>query len=67
MQINVVSHPIPLDKVIKVNRPSCQCRGAKIETVQGKIKKVITNQAGIWYYLDIGVTVRADWVESIVN
>lgn len=67
MQINVIPHPIAVDTVVIVNRPSCQCRGAKIETVQGQIKKVITNQAGIWYYLDVGVTVKADWVQSIVR
>lgn len=66
MQINVVSHPIAVDKVIKVSRPSCQCKGAKIENLQGKVKKVIKNNSGFWYYLDIGVTVRADWVTDVL-
>jgi hypothetical protein len=67
MQINVISHPLAVDKIVRVNRPSCQCRGAKMETVQGTIKKVITNQAGIWYYLgNIGITVKADWVIEVL-
>jgi hypothetical protein len=38
-----------------------------METVQGTIKKVITNQAGIWYYLgNIGITVKADWVIEVL-
>jgi hypothetical protein len=67
MQINVISHPLAVDKIVRVNRPSCKCRGAKMETVQGTIKKVITNQAGIWYYLgNIGITVKADWVIEVL-
>lgn len=69
MQINVVSHPISLEKEVSVARPSCQCRGAKIEHIVGVVKKVIKNNTGYWYYLDVGkgsgVTVKADWVTSV--
>lgn len=66
MQVNILAHPLALETVVKANRPSCACKNAKIETVQGKIKKVIKNQAGIWYYLDVGVTVKAEWVTEVV-
>lgn len=65
MQINVVSHPIALEKVVSVTRPSCQCRGAKLEHLQGKIKKVIKNNSGFWYYLDTGITVKAEWITEV--
>lgn len=64
-QIHVVNHPIPLEKKVSAMRPSCACRNAKLERVEGVVKKVIHNQAGYWYYLDIGVTVKGDWVETV--
>lgn len=67
MQITVVSHPIELDKVVEVTRPSCQCRGAKLEHLVGKVTKVIKNNSGFWYYLSTGVTVKAEWVTAVLD
>lgn len=68
MQIHVVNHPLKEGQVVRANRPSCQCRGAKIESVQGTIKKVITNHAGVWYYLgDVGITVKGEWVQEVIK
>ena len=63
---NSINHPLPLETTVLVNRPSCQCRGAKIQQVTGKIKKVINNHKGVWYYLDIGYTVSKDWILEVV-
>lgn len=67
MQIFAVEHPLSEGQTIRANRPSCQCRGAKLESVEGMIKKVIKNQAGFWYYLDIGVTVKGEWVQQVLR
>lgn len=61
----VVNHPIALEKRVHALRPSCPCKGAKLEPVEGVVKKVIHNQAGWWYYLDIGVTVKGQWVDAV--
>ncbi len=63
-----VTHPIPLDTKVVANKPSCPCKGASFTLVEGVVKKVIHNQTGFWYYLgDIGVTVRGEWIQSIVK
>lgn len=68
MQIHVVNHPIPLDRKIRANRPSCPCKGAKLIVVEGTVSKVIHNNTGYWYYLgDAGVTVKGEWVEAVVG
>ncbi len=62
-----VQHPLEVGKKIAVNKPSCNCRGAKIELVEGTIGKVIKNHSGYWYYLtDLGVTVKSEWVQRVV-
>ena len=65
MQINVVEHPLALGRIVKANRPSCACRSATTVPVEGEIRKVIQNTLGIWYYLDVGITIRAEWVASV--
>jgi hypothetical protein len=62
-QIPSVAHPIPLETKVTVLKPSCPCKNAKYETVTGVVKKVIQNQTGYWYYLDIGITVKDAWVQ----
>lgn len=61
-QISRVTHPIPLETKVHALRPSCPCKNAKHEAVDGVVKKIIQNQAGFWYYLDTGITIRGDWV-----
>lgn len=60
-----LEHPLPLETKVIVNKPSCQCRGAKMQQVNGIIKKVINNHKGIWYYLDIGYTVNSEHVIGV--
>lgn len=66
MQIHVVNHPIPLERKVRANRPSCPCKGAKLIPVEGVVKKVIHNHTGYWYYLDIGTTIKGEWVTDVV-
>jgi glucan-binding YG repeat protein len=33
--------------------------------VTGKIKKVIPNHSGTWYYLDSGSTINGQWIITI--
>jgi hypothetical protein len=61
-----IKHPIALDTLIEANKPQCPCKGASYTKVSGRVKKVITNHSGHWYYLDCGVTVSAQWVTKIV-
>jgi hypothetical protein len=60
-----VTHPIAIDRKVVANKPSCPCKGATYSLVEGVVKKVIHNQTGFWYYLDIGVTVRGEWIQSV--
>lgn len=62
--LTIVSHPLPLETKILASKPSCACKGAKWSDVEGTIKKSINNNSGLWYYLDIGVTVKSDWVKT---
>lgn len=62
-----IQHPIAINTTVTANRKTCQCRGGKLEEVTGRVLKVIRNQSGFWYYLDIGATVRADQVLRIIN
>jgi hypothetical protein len=62
-QIISINHPIPLETSVTALRPSCPCKNAKYEEVKGVVKKIIQNQAGFWYYLDVGITIRGDWVQ----
>lgn len=61
-----ISHPVALNTMLEAVKPTCPCRGAKFVTVTGKVLKVINNNSGIWYYLDSGTTVKADWVKSVL-
>ena len=63
----VVSHPIPVDTIVEVTKPICPCKGGGNDLVVGRILKVITNQSGFWYYLDIGITCKADRVQRIIT
>ena len=65
--MSVVPHPIIIDTVVEVTKPICPCKGGGFDLVVGKILKVITNQSGFWYYLDIGITVKADRVQRILS
>ena len=62
-----ISHPIALQKLVEAEKPTCPCTGAKFVNVRGKVLKVINNPSGVWYYLDCGVTVKADWIKRIVG
>lgn len=64
--MSVVSHPLSVDDRVKVAKPSCACQGAKWTDVEGTILKVINNKTGIWYFLDSGITVKAEWVKGII-
>ena len=61
-----INHPLPINTKIKATKPRCQCKGGGVDTIIGDIKKVITNQTGHWYYLNIGSTVSAAWVQEIL-
>ncbi len=66
MDITTFTHPLTLSTIVKALKPACACAGAnKFVKVSGKVLKVINNNSGIWYYLDSGTTVKADWVESV--
>lgn len=61
-----ISHPLAVGKRVHVMRPSCPCRGAKLEPFEGTIGKVIQNHSGFWYYLtEPGITVRGAWVDAV--
>ena len=62
-QIISTNHPIPLETKVTAMRPSCPCKNARYEEVKGVVKKIIQNQAGFWYYLDVGITIRGDWIQ----
>lgn len=62
-----IDHPLAVGDKVTAKRPSCQCKGARIEEVTGEVRKVIQNQMGWWYYLSTGITVRDVWVSDKVN
>lgn len=62
---NVV-HPLAVNMRIQASFRQCACRGAQFKTITGKILKVINNHSGTWYYLDAGMTVKADWVTAVI-
>lgn len=62
----MINHPLPLNTKIKATRPKCPCKGGGTENVEGTITKVITNQSGYWYYLNVGVTVKSDAVTEVL-
>lgn len=60
-----IVHPLPVGAIVEGTKPSCPCRNAKQIPFRGVIKKVIENHTGIWYYIDIGVTVKADNITAV--
>lgn len=60
-----IHHPLLMGTKVKGSRPSCACRGAKMIPFEGTIKKVIVNRSGTWYYIDIGVTVKAESIIAV--
>lgn len=66
LSLTIVSHPLPAETKILASKPSCPCKGATWSDVQGTIKKSISNNSGLWYYLDIGITVKSDWVKNVL-
>jgi hypothetical protein len=65
MSLSKPRHPLPIDTVVEANRPQCPCKGASFVKISGKIKKVIPNHSGTWYYLDTGSTINGTWIISI--
>lgn len=64
-QFNDIQHPLSTETRVTALRPSCPCKNAKYEQISGVIKKVIQNQAGYWYYLDTGITIKGDWIQFV--
>lgn len=65
-QLNTpITHPLAVGTKVTANRPSCPCKGAKIQSVTGVIQKIIHNQTGYWYYLGTGTTVKDLWVVQV--
>lgn len=60
-----IEHPIPIGTAIVARKPSCPCKGATFTTVEGVVMKVIHNQTGHWYYINSGVTIRGEWIQSV--
>jgi hypothetical protein len=60
-----ISHPLKEGTVVEGTRASCACRGAKQVPFKGAIKKIIANHSGVWYYLDIGITVKSDAITVV--
>lgn len=66
--MSIIQHPLPLNTKVRATKPTCACRNAKLEIVEGTIGKVIKNQAGVWYYLtDKGITIKGDWVQYVIS
>lgn len=61
-----VDHPIAEGKRVHAMRPSCPCKGAKLEPFEGTVGKVIHNSSGYWYFLtEPGITVKGAWVDAV--
>lgn len=63
--MTTIQHPLKEGTTVEGIRPSCPCRTAKMIPFKGTIKKVIANQNGIWYYIDVGVTVKSDTIIKV--
>jgi hypothetical protein len=64
--MTTITHPIALESVVEAKRPQCPCKGASFTLVTGRVKKVITNQSGHWYYLDNRITVPANAITRVL-
>lgn len=64
-----IIHPLELETTVHSGKPPCSCKGpnAPWEDTIGKIKKIINNHSGIWYFLSSGSTVKSDWVKKVVD
>lgn len=61
-----IDHPLSLETKVRADKPNCPCKGGGTTPIIGIIKKVITNQTGNWYYLDVGSTISEKWVTDIL-
>lgn len=61
-----MNHPLPLNTKVQARVPVCACTGANTKVVIGTILKVINNHSGIWYYLDVGTTVKSTTIEKVI-
>jgi hypothetical protein len=61
-----ITHPLTENVTVRANRPSCPCKGATYERVEGIVKKIIPNQSGYWYYLSTGITVKDAWIDQVL-
>lgn len=52
---------------VTAQRPTCSCKNARMETLTGKIVKVVnsanTNQ--VWYLLDSNKTIKHEWITQV--
>lgn len=61
-------HPLAVGTKVRGERPSCNCVNAKQIPINGTISKVITNNSGIWYYMqDANITIKAQWVVEVIQ
>ncbi|TFG98709.1 hypothetical protein E4H12_05270 [Candidatus Thorarchaeota archaeon] len=65
MSVPIV-HPLAVGVSVAGKKPTCACKGGNKVPVSGKILKVIKNHTGTWYYLDIGTTIKSEWVETVI-
>lgn len=63
----MIKHPLSVGMKIEANKPQCPCKGASFKLITGTILKVITNHTGHWYYLDLGITVKDQWVTKVIK
>lgn len=61
--MNNKQHPLPLNTYITATRKICPCKGGGTSLISGSIAKIISNQSGVWYYLNTGVTVNSNDVQ----
>lgn len=59
-----IKHPLPNGTKVRAKHKTCACAGGKFKDIEGTVLKTIVNHSGTWYYLNTGITVRA---ESVVN
>lgn len=62
-----IAHPLSVGTKITSKKPPCPCKGknAPWATTVGTIRKVISNHSGVWYFLDVGVTVKSEWITEV--
>lgn len=50
-------------QTVTAKRPTCSCRNPSYETFTGTITKVVLSATSVtWYVLDIGKTIKEDWI-----